>query len=58
MYIEYWGLDDIDYLRRKEAKLEIYQKNGFKLLELTNEDLFNLNHAIERKLLDFGVKIG
>ncbi len=57
VYIEYWGSDEEKYLARKDKKLEIYKKYGFKLIQLTDKDIYNLDDILPRKLLEFGVVI-
>ncbi len=58
VYIEYWGIEnDPKYLERKKAKLEIYKKYDFKLIELTDEDISNLDDHLPKKLLKFGIKV-
>lgn len=58
VYIEYWGMEnDPKYLDRKKAKLEIYKKYDFKLIELTDEDISNLDDHLPKKLLKFGIKV-
>lgn len=57
VYIEYWGFEnDIKYLARKKKKLEIYNKYGFNLIELNDEDVQNLDDVLPRHLLKFGVQ--
>ncbi|MET3291832.1 UNVERIFIED_CONTAM: hypothetical protein ABID98_004402 [Brevibacillus sp. OAP136] len=57
VYIEYWGYEnDSKYLDRKKAKLEIYQKYGFNLIELTDTDIQNLDDIFPKKLLKFGIQ--
>ena len=57
VYIEYWGYDsDPKYLARKQKKLAIYEKYGFKLIELCDEDVQNLDDILPRLLLKFGVQ--
>jgi hypothetical protein len=57
IYIEFWGLEnDPKYAARKEAKKEIYKKYDFKLIELTDEDVFNLDDVLPRLLLKYGVQ--
>ena len=57
IYIEYWGYDnDPKYLARKQKKLAIYEKYGFKLIELCDEDVQNLDDILPRLLLKFGVQ--
>lgn len=57
VYIEYWGLEnDEKYMERKKAKLDIYSKYGFKLIELENSDIQNLDDILPKKLLKFGIQ--
>lgn len=56
VYIEFWGLEnDPKYTERKKIKKEIYEKYEFKLIELTDEDVFNLDDVLPKMLLRFGV---
>lgn len=58
VYIEFWGIEnDPKYLQRKKVKLEIYKKYDFKLIELTDEDILNLDDHLPKKLLKFGIKV-
>ncbi|MDQ1340722.1 MAG: Glycerol kinase [Campylobacterota bacterium] len=57
VYIEFWGLEnDPQYVKRKEIKKEIYKKYDFKLIELTDDDVFNLDDVLPKMLLKFGVQ--
>ena len=57
VYIEYWGYEnEKKYLRRKEEKLRIYEKYGFQLIQLNEEDVKNLDDVLPRMLLKFGVQ--
>jgi len=57
VYIEFWGLEnDPKYSARKEIKKGIYKKYGFKLIELTDKEVFNLDDVLPRMLLKFGVQ--
>lgn len=57
IYIEFWGLEnDPKYAERKRVKKEIYEKYNFKLIELTDEDVFNLDDVLPKMLLKFGVQ--
>lgn len=56
VYIEYWGLlDDIGYRERKNKKIAVYRKHNLKLLELTDDDIHDLDRSLSRKLSEFGV---
>lgn len=58
VYIEYWGLDENKkYLDRKKRKLELYAKNGFKLIEINNSDIDNLEEVLQTKLRKIGIVI-
>lgn len=50
IYIEYWGLEDKEYQERKRKKLEIYSRYNFKLIELDDTDLNNLDENLASKL--------
>ena len=57
VYIEFWGLEnEPNYVKRKEIKKSIYQKYNFKLIELTDKEVFNLDDILPRMLLKFGVQ--
>lgn len=57
VYIEYWGYEnDPKYLKRKEAKREIYEKYGFNLIELNDEHVQNLDDILPRLLLRHGIQ--
>jgi len=57
VYIEFWGLEnDPRYSKRKEIKKGIYKKYDFKLIELTDDDVFNLDDVLPKMLLKFGVQ--
>lgn len=57
VYIEYWGYEnDEKYLTRKEKKKEIYAKYNFKLIELEDKDIQNLDDVLPRLLLKHGVE--
>ncbi len=57
VYIEFWGYDNNrKYLERKKTKQEIYRKYGFNLIELTDEEVYNLDDILPRLLLKFNVQ--
>lgn len=57
VYIEFWGYENNEkYLERKKEKQEIYKKYGFNLIELTDEEVFNLDDVLPRLLLKFDVQ--
>ncbi len=58
LYIEFWGYEaDNKYSIRKQRKLDIYDKYGFKLIQLTDKEVQNLDDILPRLLLKFGIKI-
>jgi Mn-dependent DtxR family transcriptional regulator/energy-converting hydrogenase A subunit M len=58
VYIEYWGITgDAQYDARKKMKLELYKKNDLKLIELTENDVMNLDDKLPPKLRNFGIKV-
>jgi hypothetical protein len=59
VYIEYWGLEnDPKYQERKKKKIDIYNKEGFSLIELTDDDILNIDDLLPKKLLKFKIKVG
>lgn len=58
VYIEFWGMeDDPKYAERKRKKIEIYKKYDFKLIELNDGDISNLDDHLPKKLLKFNIKV-
>lgn len=58
VYIEFWGMEnDPKYAERKKIKLEIYKKYDFKLIELNDNDISNLDDHLPKKLLKFNIKV-
>lgn len=53
VYIEYMGSTDEKDLEFKKMKQEIYKKYNFKLIELTDADIQNLDGTLSKKLLKF-----
>lgn len=57
VYLEYWGMEnDPKYLARKKQKIEIYNKYGFNLIELSDKEVQNLDDHLPRLLLKYGVQ--
>ncbi|MEP1385598.1 MAG: glycerol kinase [Paraglaciecola sp.] len=57
VYIEYWRSNlDIKLQAKKDKKLAIYKENKFKLIELTGQDIQNLDEVLPRHLLRFGIQ--
>lgn len=58
VYIEFWGMEkDPKYLERKKVKKELYDKYELKLIELSDEDILNLDDHLPKKLLKYGIKV-
>jgi len=53
VWIEYWGLEEEKYLKRKDLKKELYKKNEKNLIELTDKDIENLDDILPLKLRDY-----
>jgi hypothetical protein len=59
VYIEYWGREnDAKYLARRKAKQELYRRYGLNLIELTDEQIKNLDDELPKLLVKFGVVVG
>lgn len=57
VYIEFWGLEnDEKYKERKREKISVYEKYGFKLIELNDSDIQNLDDILPKKLLKYGIQ--
>ncbi len=63
VYIEYFGCETNDSYgydknceRRKQEKLQIYQKYNLNLIELEDKDIENLDNVLPKLLLKFGVQ--
>ena len=57
VYIEFWGLENEPrYAERKKIKKDIYKKYNFKLIELNDDDVYNLDDILPKMLLKFGVQ--
>jgi len=51
LYIEFWGLEENEqYAERKRIKLALYAKYNFKLIEVNNSDIENLDEKLATKL--------
>jgi len=56
VYIEYWGMEkDPAYAARKAEKQALYAKHGFRLVELADAELENLDDNLPRLLIPHGV---
>ena len=53
VWIEYWGLEDENYLKRKDLKKALYKKHKKNLIDLTNKDITNLDDILPVKLRTF-----
>jgi len=53
IWIEYWGLDEEKYIKRKDLKKRLYEKNNYHLIELFDEDIIILDDVMPKKLKKF-----
>ena len=59
VYIEFWGLEnDAKYTERKKKKIGIYEREGLSLIQLTDEDIQNIDDILAKKLRQFKIPIG
>lgn len=57
VYVEFWGMEnDPQYADRKKAKIEIYRKYEFNLIELRDADVQNIDDVLPGLLLKYGVR--
>jgi hypothetical protein len=56
VYIEFWGLEDTNYQKRRERKVELYKQNNWPLIELERKDLENLDKMLNKKLVAYLTK--
>lgn len=56
IYIEFWGLETSQYLKRKKEKVKIYKKNRLKLIEMNEDSLRDLNTFFAKEFAKFYVK--
>lgn len=55
VYLEYWGLEDEEYQKRKEVKRSIYKEHGFYLIEITNSHIENLDDYLPKELRRYDI---
>lgn len=53
IYIEFWGLEDANYEKRKLKKQELYKQNNLKLIEIDNKIMENLDDFLLKEILKF-----
>jgi hypothetical protein len=53
VWIEFWGLQEENYLKRKELKKNFYKKHQKNLIELTDKDIENLDDRMPILLRPF-----
>lgn len=59
VYIEFWGLEnDPKYQERKKKKIDIYNKEGLSLIQLSDADIQNIDDVLPKKLLQYKIKVG
>ncbi|RLI39554.1 hypothetical protein DRO69_14140 [Candidatus Bathyarchaeota archaeon] len=52
-YIEYWGMKEKQYLKRKKKKRDLYHNYKLNLIELTEKDIENIDDVLPKKLMQF-----
>ncbi|MGP1484649.1 MAG: helicase IV [Campylobacter sp.] len=57
IYIEFWGLQTGNYIKRKKEKIKIYKKNSLKLIEMNDDSLRNLSVFFTKEFNKFGVNL-
>ena len=55
IYIEYWGSEEPDYLKRKRKKQDLYSKHELRLVNVEDRHLDNLDDALPKLLIPHGV---
>jgi len=50
IYIEYWGMDTIDYKIGMLKKLKLYQQQGKRLISIYREDKHRMDEILHKKL--------
>ena len=50
IYIEYWGMDTIDYKIGMLKKLKLYQQQGKRLISIYREDKYRMDEILNKKL--------
>lgn len=56
VYIEYWGMEQNQYLIRKEEKLKIYEKYQYNLIQIDNDSINLIDDILPKQLIKHGVK--
>jgi hypothetical protein len=58
VYIEYWGMEnDEKYNQRKNKKIEIYQSLGLNLIQLNDNDIKNIEDALQKYLRQHEISV-
>lgn len=57
IYIEFWGLETEKYKDKRETKVALYKKNQYKLIELEDADIKNIEDILTVKLARNGIKV-
>ncbi|MHA1253237.1 MAG: hypothetical protein ACTSRP_24870, partial [Candidatus Helarchaeota archaeon] len=53
VYIEYWGLNNKNYLKRRAIKTKLYKKGGYNLVSILDSDLQDIYNIFPKKILKF-----
>lgn len=60
LYIEHWGYEaksDPEYKKSKEYKMKVYEKRGLKVASTYNEDIDDIQAALEKIFLKFNINV-
>lgn len=49
-YIEFWGMDEENYLKKKEEKLKFYNTYGVKVINLEEKDIEHLEDILPKRI--------
>lgn len=55
LYIELWGNIDKRYAKRKAAKIEIYNREGLKLLQVEDYECKDIESTMDRNVIKYGI---
>lgn len=51
LYIEVWGYETPEYIKRKKQKISVYQENDLSLLQMTDREIKVLDDFLRRNIL-------
>jgi hypothetical protein len=53
VYIEFWGLQEEEYKNRKKIKIDLYNKNKYRLINLDSSDIKDIDTILEKEIIKF-----